>query len=155
MKPVVKSDKKIPPNKSSNAWLSAAVIFLLASGTFGAKVLLLVDNDLELKTKFAGQSWQLDKLALKKYADDFDRFITESSIEPIGVSLQQESTKIIDSTNAALSEPRTWCLPTSDLSSIFNQSHNATAPKTSTSATTKNVPNPSDKDLCINTGDRK
>ncbi|WP_310487123.1 hypothetical protein [Chamaesiphon sp. VAR_69_metabat_338] len=155
MKPVVKSDKKIPPKKSSNAWLSVSVICLLASGTFGAKVLLLVDNDLELKTKFAGQSWQLDKNSLKKYADDFDRFVTESSIEPIGASLQQESINIVNSTNAALSEPRTLCLPTSDLAAMFNQSPDSTATKTNTSATNKNLSSRNTKDLCINTGDRK
>jgi hypothetical protein len=155
MKPVVKSDKKILPKKSSNAWLSVAVICLLASGTFGAKILLLVDNDLELKTKFAGQSWQLDKQSLKKYADDFDRFITESSIEPIGASLQQESIQIINNTNAALSEPRTWCLPTSDFAAMFKQSPDSTATKTNTSATNKNLSNRNTTDLCINTGDRK
>jgi hypothetical protein len=150
MKPVV---KKIA-NKSSNAWLSVAVICLLASGTFGAKVLLLVDNDLELKTKFAGQSWQLDKQALKKYADDFDRFIIESSIEPIGDSIQQESRHIINNANAALSEPRTWCLPTADLAAMFQQSPEPPANKVSTS-TAKKQPNLTAKDLCINTGERK
>jgi hypothetical protein len=155
MKPVVKSDKKILPKKSSNFWLSVAVICLLGSGTFGAKVLLLVDNDLELKTKFAGQSWQLDKQSLKKYADDFDRFITESSIEPIGASLQHESTQIINNTNAALSEPKTWCLPTSDFAAMFGQSNNSTTTKATTSNDRKNDLKDSSKNLCINTGNRK
>jgi hypothetical protein len=154
MKPVVKSDKKNLPKKSSNTWLSVAVICLLASGTFGAKVLLLVDNDLELKTKFAGQSWQLDKQSLKKYADDFDRFIIESSIDPIGKSIQQESIQIINSTNAALSEPRTWCLPTADLAAMFKQSPESTANKANTS-TAKKQPNLIAKDMCINIGSRQ
>jgi hypothetical protein len=155
MKPVVKSDKKFE-KKSSNGWLSIAVICLLASGTFGAKVLLLVDNDLELKTKFAGKTWQLDKQSLKKYADDIDRFITESSIEPLGASLQQESIQMIDRANAALSEPKTWCLPTSEIAAMFKQSsHNSTAIGTSKSAANQHESSRSAEDLCITTGNRK
>jgi hypothetical protein len=154
MKPVVKSDKKFE-KKSSNGWLSVAVICLLASGTFGAKVLLLVDNDLELKTKFAGKSWQLDKQSLKKYADDFDRFITESSIEPIGRSLQQESMQMVDRANAALSEPKNWCIPTSEIAAMFKQTPNSTASGTSKSAGKKNQSSSSAEDLCLTTGNRK
>jgi hypothetical protein len=148
MKPVVKSDKKIE-KKSSNGWLSVAVICLLASGTFGAKLLLLVDNDLELKTKFAGKSWQLDKQSLRKYADDFDRFIADDLIKPIGASLQQESTQLLNRANTALSEPQNWCIPTSDLAGIFNQTNNSTATKTPTTATNKNDKNRIAKDFCI------
>jgi hypothetical protein len=154
MKPVVKSDKKFE-KKSSNGWLSVAVICLLASGTFGAKVLLLVDNDLELKTKFAGKTWQLDKQSLKKYADDIDRFITESSIEPIGRSLQQESMQIINRANAALSEPKNWCIPTSEIAAMFKKTPNATASGTSKSAGKKNQSSSSAEDLCLTTGNRK
>jgi hypothetical protein len=151
MKPAVKSDKK-PVAKSSNTWLWIAVICLLASGTFGAKVLLLVDNDLELKTKFAGTSWQLDKQSLQKYADDFDRFISDDLVKPIGVSLQQESTQLLDRANTALSEPQSWCIPTSDLTTMFNQPNNTTATKIPKTAANKNR---NAKDFCVTNNERR
>jgi hypothetical protein len=154
MKPVVKSDKK-PVVKSSNNWLWIAVICLLASGTFGAKVLLLVDNDLELKTKFAGQSWQLNKQSLQKYADDFDRFISSDLIKPIGASLQQESTQLLDRANTALSEPQSWCIPTSDLATMFNQPNNSTATKPQITTADKNDKNRNAKDFCITNNERR
>jgi hypothetical protein len=154
MKPVVKSDKK-PEKKSSNGWLCVAVICLLASGTFGAKVLLLVDNDLELKTKFAGKSWQLDKQSLQKYADDFDRFISSDLIKPIGASIQQESTQLLNQATTALSEPQNWCIPTSDLGAIFNQSNNSTAAKPPITTAKKNDRNRGAKDFCVTNSDRK
>jgi hypothetical protein len=154
MKPVVKSDKK-PEKKSSNNWLWVAVIFLLASGTFGAKVLLLVDNDLELKTKFAGTSWQLDKQSLQKHADDFDRFISNDLVKPIGASLQQESTQLLDRAATALSEPQSWCIPTADLVTMFNQSNNSTATKTPITAANKNKKNHNTKYFCITNNERK
>jgi hypothetical protein len=154
MKPVVKSDKK-PEKKSSNGWLCVAVICLLASGTFGAKVLLLVDNDLELKTKFAGKSWQLDKQSLQKYADDFDRFISSDLIKPIGTSIQQESTQLLNQATAAMSEPQNWCIPTSDFSAIFNQSNNSTATKPPITAANKNAKNRFAEDFCITTSEQR
>jgi hypothetical protein len=154
MKPVIKSDKK-PVVKSSNTWLWVAVICLLASGTFGAKVLLLVDNDIELRTKFAGKSWQLDKQSLQKYADDFDRFIADDLIKPIGASIQQESTQLLNQATTALSEPQNWCIPTSDLGAIFNQSNNSTATKPPITAANKNDKNRVAKDFCITNSDRR
>jgi hypothetical protein len=154
MKPVVKSDKK-PVVKSSNTWLWIAVICLLASGTFGAKVLLLVDNDLELKTKFAGTSWQLDKQSLRKYADDFDRFISSDLIKPIGASIQQESNQLLNQAIAALSEPQNWCVPTSDLAAILNQSNNSTATKPPITAAKKNDKNHAAKDFCITNSEQR
>lgn len=179
MKPAVKSDKKVEKKvekKGPDLWLSVAFICLLASGTIGAKMLLLVDNDLELKTKFAGQSWQIDKQSLKKYAEDFDRLTTDYVINPIGKSLQQESTQFIDSAGAALVEPKNWCIPTADISAMFNNFNNSNSSGSGKSTSDKhekigavdrhgigkNSPNtnpqspkPVARDLCITTIDRQ
>ncbi len=54
-------------------WLSAGVICLLVGGTLAAKMVFLVDNDLESKTEFSGKNWQLNSESVQKYTSDIER----------------------------------------------------------------------------------
>jgi hypothetical protein len=155
MKPDGKSDKKVD-KKSSTGWLPTGVICLLAGGTIAARMLLLVDNDLEIKTKFAGKSWQLDLPAIRKYVSDTEKFATDY-LNPLGANLQQESTQAIDRAGAVLTDPKNWCIPTSDLSAMFNRSDNSnpianekSGTKNSVKATPISSQNHHVRDFCIN-----
>ncbi|WP_310425725.1 hypothetical protein [Chamaesiphon sp. VAR_48_metabat_135_sub] len=54
-------------------WLSTGIICLLVGGTFAAKTVFLVDNDMESQTEFSGKNWQLDRKNAQKYTDKIER----------------------------------------------------------------------------------
>ncbi|WP_373544214.1 hypothetical protein [Chamaesiphon sp.] len=109
------SDKSNSPN-----WIAAGFICLLIGGTIAAKTLLLIDTDLEIKTKFRGQSWQVNLQSSRKYMTEIDKVI-EREFSPIGVLLRKQSTQLLAQTNDLLAVRRDWCLPTPEISTILAQ----------------------------------
>jgi hypothetical protein len=103
----------------SPSWLSLGFICLLVCGTLGAKALLIVDKDLEIKTKFIGKNWQLNSKSLGKYVNTIDRF-TDRQLKFLGNELRQKSTQILTSTRTALSRPQNLCVPASELSTVLD-----------------------------------
>jgi hypothetical protein len=103
--------------KGSLYWLSIGTICLLVGGTIAAKSVLLVDEDIEITTKFSGKSWQLNSQSLRKYATDLDR-LTHQYIDPVGTQLGQQSNQLITKTGDALAERKDWCIPKVQFSSI-------------------------------------
>jgi hypothetical protein len=95
-----KTDKKSEP-KSSFDWLSTGFICLLVGGTIAAKMVFLVDDDLEIKTKFGGTSWQLNSQSIKKYATDLERSSSQY-LQPLWATTQQQSSHLIEQTSNAL-----------------------------------------------------
>lgn len=103
--------------KGSLYWLSIGTICLLVGGTIAAKSVLLVNEDIEITTKFSGKSWQINSQSLRKYATDLDR-LTHRYIDPVGTQLGQQSNQLITKTGDALAERKDWCIPKVQLSSI-------------------------------------
>ena len=109
-KPDNKSQPKPPtpkPNTSTN-WLSWGFICLLIGGTIAARNVFLVDNDLEIKTKFAGQSWQLNSQSVKKSATDFS-IASRQYLQPLWTNLAQKSTHLLSEANDAFTN-QNWCI---------------------------------------------
>jgi hypothetical protein len=164
-----------PDKKSSSNWLSWGFIFLLAGGTLAAKMLLLVDNDLEIKTKFAGKSWQLDSQSLRKSVANIEKS-TYNYFTPIGDSLRQQSTQLLGQADKIRVDSKDVCIVTAELSNILAQaksfnpieSAHPTADKTdrvgqTTSrsnrvtqiSTRPNSTTPTDRERCATTGVKK
>lgn len=102
-----KPDKKSEPKKYSD-WLSTGFICLLIGGTIAAKMVFLVDEDLEIKTKFAGKSWELNSQSIKKYAADLERSSSQY-LQPLWATTQQQSSHFIEQTGNALAS-QNWCV---------------------------------------------
>jgi hypothetical protein len=101
-------DPKSTPKSSTN-WLATGFFCLLVGGTLAAKTVFLVDDNLEIKTKFAGQNWQLNSQSVKKYAADLE-VSTRQYLQPWLVKLDRESTHLIKQTSNNLAN-RHWCVP--------------------------------------------
>ena len=115
-------DKKSAPKKSFD-WLSTGFICLLIGGTIAAKMVFLVDEDLEIKTKFAGKSWQLNSQSIKKYATDLEKS-SRQYLQPLWATTQQQSNHLIQQAENALSSQK-WCIaiPKSLVNSLEDRSN--------------------------------
>ena len=100
-------DKKSAP-KSSFKWLSTGFICLLIGGTIAAKMVFLIDDDLEIKTKFAGKSWQLNSQSVKKEIANLE-ISTRQYLQPLWANIQQQSHHSIDRMGNALAS-QNWCV---------------------------------------------
>jgi hypothetical protein len=60
-------------DKSVQFCLSAGIVSLLVGGTFAAKSVFLVDNEMEAKTEFASKNWYLDGNSIQKYPNDIEK----------------------------------------------------------------------------------
>jgi hypothetical protein len=122
-KPDPKSQPKPPTPKPKNSsdWLSWGFICLLIGGTLAAKNVFLVDNDLEIKTKFAGQSWQLNSQSVKKYATDFS-IASRQYLQPLWTNVAQQSTHLLSEANDALTNRQNWCVSIANFSLPENNS---------------------------------
>jgi hypothetical protein len=182
MKTPTKAPEKTPAKNTKKGpfdWLSLGFIGLLVGGTVGAKTLLLVDNDLEIKTKFSGKTWQLDSQSIRQYVSSLENF-TYQKLKPLGAELQQQSTQLFNRAGDALSAGKDLCVAKSQVSTILTKAKILTPsegsspldkaqtpiePKTSTgspssrSLATKNQPatttDPVDRDWCISIGNKK
>ncbi|PSB56506.1 hypothetical protein [Chamaesiphon polymorphus] len=168
-----KPDKKVA-KKNPSHWLSIGIIALLVGGTISAKHVFLVDEDIEITTKFSGQSWQISSQSLRKAVGDLDRF-THQYLDPIGANIGQQSQQLLIQAGNALSERKDWCIPRPQFSSTSanpkdlnsTDSERSTTEKAKTrsnklSAQSKkdrvaNQPNSdrSSQDWCITTGTKK
>jgi hypothetical protein len=61
-------------NDRYSRWCLAGIICLLASGTMAAKVVFLVDNDLETNAESSIEHWQPDRQFLDRYLDRLEKF---------------------------------------------------------------------------------
>ena len=64
-------------NNNFSHWLLTGIVCLLVGGTFAAKTVFLVDNDLENQTEFSGKNWQLDRKNARRYTDKIERFAVQ------------------------------------------------------------------------------
>jgi hypothetical protein len=60
-------------DKILQGWLSIGIVGLLVGGTFAAKSVFLVDNDLEAKTEFNIKDWRIDDKSLHKYSYEVEK----------------------------------------------------------------------------------
>ncbi len=120
MKPVKLDKPKLdkPPTTSALERIGAGFFWLLLSGTLAAKVLLLVDNDLEITTKFSGKNWQINIQPLRKYALGLNNFV-DRQFSPIANLLHQQSDRLIARTGNILATRKDWCIPISQLPTIL------------------------------------
>jgi hypothetical protein len=119
---------------SSGDWLSWGFVCLLIGGTLAAKTVFLVDDNLEIKTKFAGQNWQLNSQSVKKYAADFG-IASRQYLQPLWTNLAQQSTHLLSEANDAFTT-QNWCVsmasssaPKADSNSIHPQIRSAKTSK--------------------------
>jgi hypothetical protein len=119
MQPSKPAKSIVKDKNGSPSWLSLGFICLLVLGIIGAKVLLIVDKDLEVKTKFVGKNWQLNSQSIGQYVNIIDRF-TEQHLNYLGRELHKKLTQIIDSTRNSLSHPQNVCVSVSELSTVLD-----------------------------------
>jgi len=112
-----KSDRQEP--KSSNKWLVLLSIYLLVGG-MAAINLFVVDDDLEVRTKFSSKDWQANLQSIERSTNDLNKFAYQQFV-PMGKVLQQQSIQLITHTNNTLAIHRNWCIPTAELSSVLSQ----------------------------------
>jgi hypothetical protein len=110
-----KPDKKVT-KKSTSYWLSIGIICLLVGGTIAARQVFLVDEDIEITTKFSGKSWQISSQSLRKSVADLDRF-THQYLDPVGAQIGQQAQQLITQAGDALAERKDWCIPRPQFSS--------------------------------------
>jgi hypothetical protein len=55
-------------------WCWVGIICLFATGTFAAKLVFLVDNDLETNAESSIEHWQPDRQLLHRYLDRLEKF---------------------------------------------------------------------------------
>ncbi|WP_373542024.1 hypothetical protein [Chamaesiphon sp.] len=102
---------------SSLERLSAGFFWILVSGTLAAKVLLLVDNDLEITAKFSDKNLQINIQPIRKYAILINNFV-DRQFSPISTLIQQQSSQLIRQAGNILATRKDWCLPVSRLPTI-------------------------------------
>jgi hypothetical protein len=141
------SDPKKPAKKSYSKYLLLGFICLLIGGTFGAKTLLLVDNDLEIKTTFAGKSWQLDSQSIRKYASGSEKFVAQY-LNPIGKKLHQESNQLLVRASNVRINRQDLCNFTSKFSTVIDSSTQTITGKSSNSKVVKTA-NPALPSWCV------
>jgi hypothetical protein len=125
MKPV--KDKPKPdktPQPSSLERLGAGFFWVLVSVTLAAKVLLLIDNDLEITAKFSDKNWHLNIQPIRKYALVLNNFV-DRQFSPIVAIVQQQSDRLMTQTSNILATRRDWCIPVSRLPTISVQTKKA------------------------------
>ncbi len=141
-------DKKSEPK--SFDWISTGFICLLISGTIAAKMVFLVDDDLEIKTKFADKSWQLNSQSIKEHVANLE-ISSRQYLQPMWANIQQQSKHLIQQADNALSS-QNWCIsiPTLDRHSLSidsahpkstdteRQQHSRQQPTTSSDLTARN-----------------
>jgi hypothetical protein len=165
--------------KGSSDWLSIGFICLLIGGTIGAKALLLVDNDLEIKTKFSGKTWQLNSQSIGQYVSVIENFASQK-IKPLGQELRQQSSQILTRTGDALADRQDLCISTAEVSTVLAHAKRLTSldvdppaaskanlptttPTSKSGQTDRSTPtkiapiqtNPAAKNWCITTGVKK
>lgn len=164
--------------KSSLDWLSLGFICLLVGGTIGAKTLLLIDNDLEIKTKFSGKTWQLNSQSIEQYVNLIEKFASQQ-LHPLGEEVRQQSSQIIARTGDALASQQDLCISTSQFSTVLAHAKSLNpvavdhptptkadlppaAPNRKVLPISRSIPtknpvqtNPVDRDWCITTGVKK
>ena len=109
------SNKSTSPN-----WILSGFVCLLVGGGIATQALLTVDNDLEINTKFRGQSWQVNLQSIRKYTTEIGKFI-DREFSQMGVVVRQQSTQLLIRTNEILNVRRDWCVPTPELSTVLAQ----------------------------------
>ncbi len=114
-KPVNSKNKTNSPD-----FLSVGAICLFAAGVLAAKIVFLVDNDLEIKTKFSGQSWQLNSQSIRHYFSELGKFAAQY-LHPLSDKLRQQSTAVISNTSNALKHPQKLCVSRSQLTTIVDR----------------------------------
>jgi hypothetical protein len=113
--------KSSDSNKSTSSnWILSGFVCLLVGGAIATQALLSVDNDLEINTKFRGQSWQVNLQSLRKYTTEIGKF-TERELSQMGVILRQQSTQLLTRTNGILTVHRDWCVPIPEFSTVLAQ----------------------------------
>jgi hypothetical protein len=168
-----KPDKKVT-KKSPLYWLSIGIIGLLVGGTIAARHVFLVDEDIEITTKFSGKSWQINSRSLRKSVGDLDRF-THHYLDPVGAKIGQQSQQLVTKSGGAFADRKDWCIPRPQFSitSASTKAKNSTdsehlatdkakARSTKLSAQLKEDPastqsnsDRSNQNWCINTGNKK
>jgi hypothetical protein len=71
--PVFSRVSNMLQDKSFQFCLSAGIVSLLVGGTFAAKSVFLVDNDVEATTEFATKNWYLDAESIQKYPQNIEK----------------------------------------------------------------------------------
>jgi hypothetical protein len=109
------------PKTSSLEWIGAGFFWVLVSGTLAAKVLLLVDTDLEITAKFSDKNWRLNIQPIRKYVLVMNNFV-DRQFSPIVAIVRQQSSQLMTKTGNILATRKDWCIPVSRLPIISIQS---------------------------------
>jgi uncharacterized protein YaiL (DUF2058 family) len=94
-------DKIVP------GWLSIGIVGLLVGGTFAAKSVFLVDNDLETKTEFNIKDWRIDRQSLNRYAYEVEK-LAYNYVERL----------------SQLPEQQAWCSSAQEISLVLAKAKN-------------------------------
>ncbi len=145
--------------KGYSHWLSIGFFLLLVGGTFASRHLFLVDNDLEINTKFSGKSWQLSTRSIRQDLDTIERE-TAKLLVPLGITLQHQSAQLLHSAGEALSHPQNLCVSTADFSTVLEGAkslnplvvEDPSKPPTSAAKTPSVRTTPTSQNWCITTG---
>ena len=105
--------------KSSSKLLVSVSICLLVGG-IAASSLFVVDDDLDVKTKFSSKDWQANLESIDRSTNNIYKFAHQQLV-PVGKVLQQQSIQLIARTNNTLAIHRNWCIPTAELSTVLSQ----------------------------------
>jgi hypothetical protein len=109
------SDKKVSFN-----WLKWTAICLSIGSVVAAKMLLIVDKDLNVKTKIDRDSWKLNSRSIQIAATNAEKF-TAQHINPQLKTLNQQSQQLFTQAKDTITAPRDWCISKSQVSTALDK----------------------------------
>jgi uncharacterized FlgJ-related protein len=112
------SDKKVSLN-----WLHWTAICLSIGSVIAAKMLFVVDKDLEIKTKIGGNSWKLNSQSIRVAASNAKNF-TVQHINPQLKILNRQSQQLFTQTSDTITARRDWCISKSQVSTALDKVKN-------------------------------
>jgi uncharacterized FlgJ-related protein len=147
------SDKKVSVN-----WLKWTAICLSIGSIVAAKMLFVVDKDLEISTKIGGNSWKLNSQSIRVAATNAENFTTQH-INPQLKILNQKLHQLFTQTSDTITARRDWCVSKSQVSTALDKVNSSNASeaersiqsKDSYANATKKLPDRSDN-WCVTTG---
>ena len=114
------SDKPQTDKKASFNWLLWTTICLSIGSIVAAKMLLVVDKDLGIKTKIGSNSWKLNSQSIQVAATNAEKFTTQH-INPQLTILTQQSHQLFTQASDTITAPRDWCISKAQVSTALDE----------------------------------
>lgn len=109
------SDKKVPLK-----WLKWTAICLSIGSIIAAKMLFVVDKNLEISTKIGDNSWKLNSQSILVAATNAKN-LTEQYISPNFKALNRQSHQLFTQASDTITARRDWCISKSQVSTALDK----------------------------------